>query len=97
MSISQDTFIGSVFRHLGLGLWLHDFPTKYPAIDLAQFSPGETLLLCSTEPFPFGKKKQGIERSGYAAALVDGESFSWFGVRNLLFLEKFAQGAADSR
>ena len=55
--------------------------------ELNQFDPAKTLLLFSSEPFPFAKKKSELVNLGFSSALVDGESFSWFGVRSLNFIE----------
>jgi ABC-type Fe3+-hydroxamate transport system substrate-binding protein len=87
MAVSKKTFIGSVFERLGYGEMMIDFEKPYPEVDLSKFDPRTTLLLFSSEPYPFGKKKNLIEPLPFASALVDGESFSWFGLRSLRFLE----------
>ncbi|MBX3023083.1 MAG: Fe3+-siderophores ABC transporter protein [Bdellovibrionales bacterium] len=86
MCVSRDTFIGSVLHAVGVQLPL--FPKKYPEVDLNQFDPQETLLLLSTEPYPFLKRRQDLAELEFPHAFVDGESFSWFGVRSLEFLER---------
>jgi hypothetical protein len=88
MAVSKKTFIGSVFNTLGLGESMIHFPTPYPEIDLSAFDPARTLLLFSTEPFPFGKKPQLMKDQKFPSALIDGESYSWFGTRTLKFLEE---------
>jgi iron complex transport system substrate-binding protein len=87
MAVSHDTFIGSVLDHLGFGQQLYRFDEKYPKINLDDFDPKETLLLFSSEPYPFGKKKEELKALPFSSALVDGESYSWFGLRSLNFLE----------
>ncbi|MCA0346688.1 MAG: helical backbone metal receptor [Actinobacteria bacterium] len=87
MGVSQDTFIGSMFAKLGATALWPEFSEKYPKLDLAAHPPETTLLLLSSEPFPFGEKWDQLpELAPYARVLVDGESFSWFGVRSLRFL-----------
>lgn len=87
MAVSQGTFIGSVFELATGGLKLPDFSQKYPEINLDQFDPSSTLLLCSTEPFPFQTRERELGELGFPVAIVNGEDFSWFGVRTLKFLE----------
>lgn len=68
---------------------------RYPEFALSDL-PANTHLLLSTEPYPFAKKLSEVEtefRSESVAdknlsfELVDGESFSWFGIRALRYLE----------
>ena len=84
MSIGTQTFIASMFRELGLPL--KDLNEPYPKIRLEDFSPEDTVLLFSSEPFPFLKHRQDLVKEGFAHAFVDGEKFSWFGLRALNFL-----------
>lgn len=93
MTVSPATFVGSVFSHLGYGDRLPAFREKYPKIDLGHFDPADTLLLFSSEPYPFGKKTQELRGLGFPSALVDGEAFSWFGLRSLRFLQKSRSGS----
>ncbi len=84
MAVGQDTFIGSVLKLLG-----HDLPTyeiKYPK--LSEILVKEKVYLFSSEPYPFMKHRDWIVSTGVPSGLVDGESFSWFGIRSLKFLEK---------
>jgi hypothetical protein len=85
MTIGTQTFIASMFRELGLPL--KELAEPYPKIRLEDFSPDDTVLLFSSEPFPFLKHRQDLVKEGYAHAFVDGEKFSWFGVRSLKFLQ----------
>ncbi len=91
MAVGAGTFIHSVLTHLGLGEFLsgprQNSPEKYPEIDLAHCAPQTTCLLFSSEPYPFARYRKELLESGHACALVDGESFSWYGVRSLGFLE----------
>lgn len=86
MCVSSDTFIGSMLNFCGLYLQLYD--QKYPQIDLENMSDKKsTLLLFSSEPYPFLKKQDRLAELGFPYAFVNGESFSWFGVRSLHFLK----------
>ncbi len=86
MVVSRNTFIGSVLAHLGLPI--PQMASKYPKISLDDYDPKKTLLLLSSEPYPFLKKKKDIQDLPFPYAIVDGESFSWFGLRSLQFLEE---------
>ena len=88
MCVSTNTFIGSVFEHLGLRKYHWGNEEKYPQIDLNAFDREKTLLLCSTEPYPFYRKKEELQDLGFSCAIIDGEPYSWFGYRSLLFLEE---------
>ncbi|MGZ3653893.1 MAG: helical backbone metal receptor [Bdellovibrionota bacterium] len=87
MAVSRNTFVGSMLTQVGYGGRIPQFAEKYPKVDLADFDPAKTLLLFSSEPYPFGMKKQELLGLGFAAALVDGEAYSWFGSRSLKFLQ----------
>lgn len=89
MIATRDTFIGSVLSHVGVELQPSDKSggIKYPQIRLEDYDPLRTLLLFSSEPYPFERRKEEIRVLPFASALVDGQSYSWFGVRSLSFLE----------
>ena len=92
MAIGPDTFIASTLSAVGLPGDLLcprdsvDGNPKYPVIDPASLPPG-AVLLASSEPYPFHRKRDSLTGLGRPVAIVDGESFSWFGVRSLSFLE----------
>lgn len=88
MAVSQDTFIGSVLEKCGFASYLPTFSAKYPVFDLGEFPAQETLLFFSSEPYPFLKKKEILDPIVNPFAFVNGESFSWFGVRTLSFLQQ---------
>lgn len=88
MAVSRSTFIGSVLERCGLRGIQRDFEEPYPKLDLAALDPTKTMLLLSTEPYPFHKQKARLEELPFAMAVVDGEAYSWFGLRSLLFLEQ---------
>lgn len=88
MIVSRDTFIASILERCGLAGTIELYHSKYPKIELESLPRKEsTLLLFSSEPFPFLKKREGIAELGCPYAFVDGEKFSWFGSRSLSFLE----------
>lgn len=87
MVASRNTFIGDLCSCLGIEISPVGELTKYPQLELDKLDAKKTLLLFSSEPFPFHKKKSEIKNLGFPAALVDGQSFSWFGIRSLVFLE----------
>ncbi|NKB37275.1 MAG: Fe3+-siderophores ABC transporter protein [Gammaproteobacteria bacterium] len=88
MCVSVDTFIGSMFDYLGFPGLIPKFETKYPKIVLEDYDEKSTLLLFSSEPFPFDKKTEELKSLNYPSAIVDGESFSWFGSTAIRFLQQ---------
>ena len=94
MAAAPGTFIASVLERLGwpsANLWPGvegvDGRSKYPELQLESLPP-ETVLLFSSEPYPFFRHKETLKALPFASALIDGESLSWFGLRTLVFLEK---------
>lgn len=88
MTVSADTFVGSVLSYCGQKKMLPTYPQKYPQIDLENLTDKEsTLLLFSSEPYPFLKKQETLADLGFPYAFVDGEKLSWFGIRSLRFLQ----------
>lgn len=87
MAVSRGTYIGSVCE--ALGFQLPEFPNLYPCIDFESFDKKNTLLLFSSEPYPFHKIENEISKMEFPSAVVDGEAFSWFGIRSIRFLEDF--------
>jgi hypothetical protein len=88
MAASPQTFIGSMLKELGYGSFLKSWKATYPTLELAELDPERTVLLLSSEPYPFHKKKRELETLPFFMALVDGESYSWFGLRSLEFFER---------
>lgn len=87
MAIGEDTFIQSMLDLVGMKQARIDIGSKYPEINLDDFDPEQTTLLFSSEPFPFARQKDELVDSGYSCGLIDGELYSWYGVRSLKFLE----------
>ena len=102
MAVGPGTFIASMLERLGLprarlepaASRLRSAETgalkSYPELTLDELAP-ETVLLFSSEPYPFARKRDWIGEVQGPCAIVDGECFSWFGVRSLEFLEKAAR------
>ncbi len=88
MVVGPTTFIGSVWQHLGVEL---SVPTgdeqKYPEVS-EEFLKSHFCLF-SSEPFPFARHWSHLQKE-FSGALVDGESFSWFGIRTLRFLRELS-------
>lgn len=88
MAVSKETFIGSMLSKLGAEKYLPEFEKKYPTFEISDFDLETTYFLFSSEPFPFLKKKADLEALHLHGSLIDGECYSWFGVRSLEFVEK---------
>lgn len=92
MSVTRATFIGSVLELLGVQV-VH-VPTadgsKYPTFEMEKVDK-DVVCFFASEPFPFHKKKSELLELNRPAAIVNGENFSWFGVRTLAFLESVFQ------
>jgi len=86
MAVGPSTYIGSVLHQLGAQVVSFLDDEKYPVIEVEDFK--EVLILFSSEPYPFHKKIEDLRKEGLAGALVDGEAYSWFGVRSLEFLKR---------
>ncbi|MCJ8277168.1 MAG: Fe3+-siderophores ABC transporter protein, partial [Bdellovibrionales bacterium] len=87
MKVSKQTFIGSVLTHLGYDI--ETYKKKYQEFDLEkEINPSKTYLF-SSEPYEFNKAQEieFIKSLNVPSAIVDGESYSWFGSRSLAFLE----------
>lgn len=84
MSVSRETFIGSVLEKLGAKLVHFSEGEKYPVIDLDDYR--DRFFLFSSEPYPFHKKVAELKQLGVEGAIVNGESYSWYGARSLEFL-----------
>ena len=89
MAAGRATFVGSMLTHFGWGEAILPSTTeKYPQLDFASLDPERSFLLFSSEPFPFARYKEEVLALGFAAGLIDGEAYSWFGLRSLEFLER---------
>ncbi len=83
MVVGQRTFIASMLREVGLTqLRVVEPGAKYPKLEEL---PQDAMVLLSSEPYPFETKTPDLPNA--CVVIVDGESFSWFGIRALRFLE----------
>jgi hypothetical protein len=87
MRVAQETFISDVLKKLGAGAFLVQGLSKYPEFAESEFRDPYRLFLFSSEPYPFMKAARELQKITPTGALVDGESYSWFGIRSLRFLE----------
>ena len=86
MVIGKGTFISEILKMAGIIVSREE---KYPKV-----TPEELLkcyCLFSTEPFPFAEEFPVLTEQGYRGALIDGEKISWYGIRNLLFMENILE------
>lgn len=85
MVAGPGTYIASVLRQQGYRLADVPGDTRYPEVtdDFLR----ENHPLFSSEPFPFATKRAELRAQFPRGTVVDGESYSWFGIRGLRFLE----------
>lgn len=86
MAAGGDTYIQSVLDRLGFINVAAELPGRYPELSAAQLRDLQPeLILLSSEPYPFAQKHLAEMQALAAtpARLVDGEMFSWYGVRML--------------
>jgi ABC-type Fe3+-hydroxamate transport system substrate-binding protein len=85
MCVGRNTFIGDVLSRFQIKLELE--PKKYFEISKEELK--KSYCLFSSEPYPFEKEFEELKRSGFQGQIIDGESISWFGVRNLKFMKSY--------
>ena len=83
MCVSSQTFIGDVLRCFQIPLPDHE--KKYFEISTVDLQ--KSYCLFSSEPYPFHKDIENLKLNGFCGELIDGESISWFGIRNLNFMK----------
>ncbi|TQV89613.1 helical backbone metal receptor [Aliikangiella coralliicola] len=87
MAIGENTFIQSVLDFCGLQQAKVKQPEKYPQVNIEHYSRENVVLLFSSEPYPFERYKTEMLDLGFSCGLIDGEKYSWYGIRSLNFLE----------
>ena len=84
MVAGRETFINDMLPYCGVENIFSNEP-RYPEVDLKSLKAKKcSLILLSSEPFPFKEKhKKELEEllPGIPVLLVDGEMFSWYGSR----------------
>lgn len=82
MVIGKKTFISEVLNLANLRVTREE---KYPQVLEEELK--KSFCFFSSEPYPFKKDFSKLIESGFKGALIDGEKVSWYGIRNLSFLE----------
>jgi len=82
MAVGKQTFIASMLNKLGFETYLIDHENSYPELTQAQMQYEDTFYLFSSEPYPFARHRQSLIDAGFQGAIVDGEVYSWFGIRS---------------
>lgn len=89
MAVNANTFIGSMLEKIGFATLLPNHSSSYPKIEATEMGDPDTFYLFSSEPFPFTKHAQELIDAGYNGAIVDGEVYSWFGIRSYRALTQY--------
>ena len=91
MGIGPNTFIFSMLEKLGFAQFLPQHDKPYPTLDEQQLGGKNTFHLFSSEPFPFSRHKKWLLEQGFNGAIVDGEVYSWFGIRSFQYLKHYLE------
>ncbi len=88
MAVGPNTFIGEMLRLAGFENVISDANVRYielSAEDLKRLNP--EIILLSSEPYPFTSQHcdSFYEKFQIPSRMVDGEMFSWYGSRMLMF------------
>lgn len=94
MAIGQQTYIYSVLEKLGFAAYLPAHTSKYPQLQEPQLRKPGTFLLFSSEPYRFMRYHNELTEQGFQGAIVDGELYSWFGVRSLNAITNYLDSGA---
>ena len=89
MVIGPGTFIYSMLQKVGFSEFLqpvHPHSSRYMETAGVAMNRSDTFYLFSSEPYPFAKKEKLLGSLGVAGAVVDGELYSWYGLRSYRFL-----------
>jgi len=93
MTVGKTTYINDVLNSLGFINPFENRPERYPQISFEELQSAELdFLFLSSEPFPFKDKhiqefKQNLP--DVHIQIVDGEMFSWYGVRMIRAIDYF--------
>jgi hypothetical protein len=87
MAVSAQTFIGSVLQKLGFAPCMSEHTERYPTLSSDDMARDDTFYLFSSEPYRFHRYREQLEAEGFNGAIVDGELYSWFGIRSLRGLQ----------
>lgn len=89
MGIGQGTFIESMLVKLGFANYLSQQSQPYPELSDSQMSRDDVFYLFSSEPYPFTRHRERLINEGFNGAIVDGELYSWFGIRSYRHLQQY--------
>ncbi|WP_134701436.1 ABC transporter substrate-binding protein [Ammoniphilus sp. YIM 78166] len=93
MAAGQSTYIDAMLSYCGFENVFKELDGRYPIVEWEQIQENAPeVLLLSSEPFPFEETHQReLEERlpGLKTMLVDGELFSWYGVRMLYAVDYF--------
>ncbi len=99
MTISADTYGGSVLEAVGLKSVFADSSQRYPSVDLAEVAQrGADAVLAPSEPYPFKERHRAELESVAPAEFVDGRDLFWWGSRSsdaLVRLDALARRLRD--
>lgn len=95
MAAGKSTYIDAMLSACGFENVFKELEGRYPTVEWEQIrEKAPDVLFLSSEPFPFEEKHQReLEERlpGLKTMLVDGELFSWYGVRMLEAVDYFKQ------
>lgn len=95
MAVGKNTYIHDVISQLGFENPFHRYEGRYPSITMEDLKKENLdFLFLSSEPFPFKEKHVNFFQSllpRTKVLLVDGEMFSWYGVRMKEAVNYFAR------
>lgn len=86
MVIGENTFIAENWKLIDIYMTHKE---KYPKINENELK--NSFCIFSSEPYPFLNYFDELVQNGFQGVVVDAEKISWFGIRNLNFLESCAQ------
>lgn len=95
MTVGRHTFIGAMLERVGLGAYLDLSEENYPQLP-TEPPRDDTCYLLSSEPYPFERHLEALGAAGFNGVLVDGEFYSWFGVRSYRALNNYLQKKESS-
>lgn len=90
MEVTRETYLGFTLAQMGLQIPESKGRGLYPEL-LIPSENNQDVFLFSSEPYPFQRDYELLQKLGVPGAIVDGEKFSWFGIRSLRFLGKALQ------
>lgn len=82
MTISADTYAGSVLEAVGMRNVFADASQRYPSVELAEAARcGADAVLAPSEPYPFKERHRAELETVAPVQFVDGRDLFWWGSR----------------